>query len=95
MTSVGKSVVVNQMGLKEVARQTHMEPFGAAFDHPLAFCGELAKVGCEYGRCDDGARHCVRVGRRRDSVTFGLAGVWPVDLRDLPNSDSTDKLCMW
>lgn len=43
-----------------------MEPFSTPFDHPLAFSGELAKVGGEHGRCDDGARHGVRVGRRRD-----------------------------
>jgi len=34
-----------------------MEPLGSPFDHPLAFCGELAKVGGEHRRCDDRARH--------------------------------------
>lgn len=67
-----------------------MKPLGAPFDHPLAFCGELAKVGGEHGRCDNGARHGVRVGRSRDSVAHTWTGV-SVDLRDLPISDSTDS----
>lgn len=29
---------------------THVQPFRAALDHALAFCGELAKVGGEHGR---------------------------------------------
>lgn len=65
MISVGKSVIVNQIALREAVGQTHMKPFSAAFDHPLALCGELAKVGGEHGRGDDGAKHGVRVGRSR------------------------------
>ena len=36
---------------------THVQPFSAALDHALAFCGELAKVGGEDGGGDDRAGH--------------------------------------
>lgn len=42
---------------KQVRELAHMQPFGTAEDHALAFCGELAKVRGENGGRDDSAGH--------------------------------------
>lgn len=34
-----------------------MKPLCTVFNHSLAFCSELAKIRCEDGRGNDGARH--------------------------------------
>lgn len=71
---------------------THVQPFRAALDHPLAFCSELAKVGGEHGGGDDGSGHRCKPERvvrgeyvLRERAMSGICtcatGIWPPRLR--------------